>query len=138
MLLPPITIMAMAFTLTSVFGLETPCALTQFERREEATGTVAPSLPSTTMVTFTTTKLIVIEGQTNSILTIPAKTVTLALPTCIQTINPDQNGHVPPGTCGAIWNYYPSYGVALAFTVVFAALVIAHVWMSVKYKKVRT
>ncbi|KAK5060073.1 hypothetical protein LTR84_009957 [Exophiala bonariae] len=126
----------MAAALTPVYGLETPHTITKLNHRQVATETSSLSTP-TTMITFTTTELIVIDGETNAVLTIPAKTITLALPTCIQTVMPDSNGHVPPGTCGAIWDYYPSYGAAIAFTILFAALVAAHIWMAIKYQKVR-
>lgn len=130
-------LLAIAAVLASALALETPYTMVQLKHRDLPTNTLALSTPPITMETFTTTKLIVIDGETNSRFTIPAQTITLAIPTCIQTIEPDKNGYVPPGTCGAIWNYYPSFGAALAFTGLFAALVIVHLWMSVKYKKVR-
>lgn len=123
--------------MASALALETPYTMSRLKRQDLPTATTALSTFSSTAVTFTTTKLIVINGETNSAVTIPAKTITIAIPTCIQTIEPDENGHVPPGTCGALWNYYPSFGAALAFTGLFAVLVTAHVWMAVKYKKVR-
>lgn len=131
-----LSLIATAAALTPVFGSETQHTITELRHREVATDTMSRS-SSTEMITFTTTKLIVIDGETNSVLTIPAKTITLALPTCIQTIEPDSNGYVPPGTCGAIWNYYPSHGAAVGFTILFAVLVVIHVWMAVRYKKVR-
>ncbi|KPM34594.1 hypothetical protein AK830_g11971 [Neonectria ditissima] len=84
---------------------------------------------------FTTTKLIVISGVTESHVTIPAKTITLALPTCIQTLEPDENGFLPPGTCNAIWKYYPSLAAALLFAGLFAALTAVHIHQAARYKK---
>jgi hypothetical protein len=130
-------LLAAAAPLASVLALETPYTMSQLKHRDLPTDALALSTPPLTMETFTTTKLIVIDGETNSQFTLPAQTITLAIPTCIQTIDPDKNGYVPPGTCGAIWNYYPSFRAALVFTGLFAALVIVHIWMSVKYKKVR-
>jgi hypothetical protein len=130
-------LLAAAAPLASALALETPYTMSQLKHRDMPTDTLAVSTPPSTMETFTTTKLIVIDGETKSQFTLPAQTITLAIPTCIQTIDPDKNGYVPPGTCGAIWNYYPSFGAALAFTGLFAALVIVHLWMAVKCKKVR-
>ncbi|EFQ29049.1 RTA1 domain-containing protein [Colletotrichum graminicola] len=66
---------------------------------------------------------------------IPAKTIEIAIPTCIQTIKPDVNGYVPPGECGAIWNYYPSFVAAAVFAVLFALLTAVHIWQTAKHKK---
>ncbi|KAH6895985.1 RTA1 like protein-domain-containing protein [Thelonectria olida] len=84
---------------------------------------------------FITTELVIITGQTNSHVTIPAKTIVLAHPTCVQTLEPDENGHLPPGTCNAIWDYYPSFAAALVFAALFAGLTALHVWQAAKYKK---
>jgi hypothetical protein len=63
--------------------------------------------------------------------------VSLHLPssTCTQTIKPDKNGYVPPGTCGALWEYYPSFGAAILFSVIFGMLLIAHIAQAIHYKK---
>ncbi|KAK2037404.1 RTA1 domain-containing protein [Colletotrichum somersetense] len=66
---------------------------------------------------------------------IPAKTIDIAIPTCIQTIKPDSNGYVPPGECGAIWNYYPSFIAAVVFTGLFALLTVIHIWQAARHKK---
>jgi hypothetical protein len=97
----------------------------------------ATSAPTSDSIYFLSTDYITISGFTNSHVTQPDKTVTLALPTCIQTIEPDANGHLPPGTCNALWNYYPSFGAALAFALLFGALIIAHIYQASRYKKVR-
>ncbi|EQB56579.1 RTA1 domain-containing protein [Colletotrichum gloeosporioides Cg-14] len=84
---------------------------------------------------FIATEFITIPGVTNSHVTVPAKTIALALPTCVQTIEPDANGYVPPGSCGALWNYYPSFAAAIAFAVVFGVLTAVHIWQTARYKK---
>jgi hypothetical protein len=97
-------------------------------------------LPSSTPApdgTFLTTEHIILDGVTNAHVTIPAKTVNIVRPTCIQTLTPDKNGHLPPGTCNAIWNYYPSFNAAVVFAVLFALVTGVHVWQAVRYKKVR-
>ncbi|KAK1960761.1 RTA1 domain-containing protein [Colletotrichum sublineola] len=66
---------------------------------------------------------------------IPAKTIDIAIPTCIQTIKPDANGYIPPGECGAIWNYYPSFVAAVVFALLFALLTVVHIWQAAKHKK---
>ncbi|KAI8679366.1 hypothetical protein NCS57_00214600 [Fusarium keratoplasticum] len=84
---------------------------------------------------FTTTDHITIGGVTNSHVTIPGHTIDIAIPTCKQTITPDENGYVPPGTCGAIWHYYPSFAAALTFAFLFGGLMVLHIWQAAKYKK---
>ncbi|KAI9147520.1 putative lipid transporter atnI [Paramyrothecium foliicola] len=95
-----------------------------------------PSAPTAAPVgTFTTTKYITVPGVTNDHVTIPAKTIELTLPTCIQSVLPDENGHIPPGNCGAKWAYYPSFAAALAFLGAFGGLLILHIWQAAKHKK---
>ncbi|RSM01732.1 hypothetical protein CDV31_011205 [Fusarium ambrosium] len=84
---------------------------------------------------FTTTNHITVGGVTNSHVTIPGHTIDIAIPTCKQTITPDENGYVPPGTCGAIWHYYPSFAAALTFAFLFGGLMVLHIWQAAKYKK---
>lgn len=103
----------------------------------EDTTTVLPSPTLAADGTFLTTEHIILDGVTNSHLTIPAKTINIVRPTCIQTLTPDENGHLPPGTCNAIWNYYPSFNAAVVFAVLFALVMAVHVWQAVRYKKVR-
>lgn len=96
---------------------------------------VVTNTPTATGVDFMTTQHITIEGFTNGHATIPAKTIDIVLPTCIQNIEPDANGHLPPGTCHALWNYYPSFSAALAFTVIFGILTLAHLYQAIAYRK---
>ena len=84
---------------------------------------------------FTTTNFVVIPGETNAQFTRPGQTITIAIPTCSQTIKPDSNGYVPPGSCGAMWNYYPSFGAAVFFSLLFGAVTLAHVYQAVKFRK---
>ncbi|KAG9504856.1 hypothetical protein J7337_004835 [Fusarium musae] len=87
---------------------------------------------------FTTTKNIAtIGGTTDRYVTIPAKTISIVVPTCVQTLEPDENGYLPPGTCNAHWNYYPSFAAAVIFALLFAALTGVHIWQAARYKKVR-
>ncbi|KAI1610971.1 RTA1 domain-containing protein [Exophiala viscosa] len=91
---------------------------------------------STGVEYYTSTKVITLKaGTTNSHTTVAPQTIQIALPTCIQTITPDKNGHVPAGTCNALWDYYPSFGAALVFSALFGLLVIAHIWQAAAYKK---
>ncbi|KAF5589150.1 RTA1-like protein [Fusarium pseudocircinatum] len=99
--------------------------------RATATETAAPE------GWFTTTKNIAtIGGTTDEYVTIPAKTISIVVPTCVQTLEPDENGYLPPGTCNANWNYYPSFAAAVVFALLFAALTGVHIWQAARYKKV--
>lgn len=85
---------------------------------------------------FETTSYHTIAGVANGHVTIPAKTIVISFPTCIQTITPDKNGYLLPGTCNALWDYYPSFITAVAFSVLFSALNTVHIGQAVKYNKV--
>ncbi|KAI0379042.1 hypothetical protein F5Y04DRAFT_290736 [Hypomontagnella monticulosa] len=93
------------------------------------------SAPTATGIDFLTTKYITVEGFTNDHATVPAKTINFAVPTCIQTIEPDANGYLPPGTCNALWDYYPSFSAAMAFTVLFGLLTLAHLYQAIAHRK---
>jgi hypothetical protein len=99
------------------------------------TATASPTT-STTSVYFLTTEYVIIPGVTNAHVTIPAKTIDIVIPTCIHTITPDKNGYVPPGTCGALYDYYPSLAAAIVVAVLFGMLTVAHITQAAIYKKV--
>lgn len=101
--------------------------------------TLAPRQTEAPEGWFTTTKNIAtIGGTTEKYFTQPAKTIQIVIPTCVQTHEPDENGYLPPGTCNANWNYYPSFSAAAAFAVLFAVVTGMHVWQAARYKKVRS
>ena len=85
---------------------------------------------------FLTTKKVIIPGVTNDVVNIPGKTIEIVLPTCIQTIEPDKNGYVPPGECGSLYNYYPSFIAAIIASVTFGILTVAHITQAAMLKKV--
>ena len=96
-----------------------------------------PTAPTTTSaIYFLTTNYITIAGVTEPHVTLPAQTITIAVPTCIQTLTPDKNGYLPPGTCNALYDYYPSLSAALVFAIIFGVLALAHVAQAVFYGKV--
>lgn len=90
---------------------------------------------STSPVYFLTTNYVTIAGVTNAHVTVPAKTISFAVPTCIQTLTPDKNGYLLPGTCNALYDYYPSSALALTFATIFGVLTLAHLTQAVFYKK---
>lgn len=102
--------------------------------QRDATTTASPT--STSSLYFLTTNYITIAGVTNAHVTIPAKTVSFAVPTCIQTLAPDENGYLPPGTCNALYDYYPSSTSAVAFAGIFGVLTLIHIIQALFYKKV--
>ncbi|KAJ7203192.1 hypothetical protein C8J57DRAFT_1621210 [Mycena rebaudengoi] len=92
--------------------------------RTDANGpnpTPTSTLTSTAAPTgeFLTTKFSTIAGHTDAHATVPSRTITLVLPTCIQTEIPDKNGFVPPGTCHALCNFSPAFAAAVLFSVLF-------------------
>lgn len=86
---------------------------------------------------YTSTDHITIQGVTNDHVTVAGQTIDIPIATCVQTITPDANGYVPPGTCGAIWDYYPSFSAAAVFAVLFGILTLVHLWQAVSSGKVR-
>ncbi|KAJ7735329.1 RTA1 like protein-domain-containing protein [Mycena metata] len=83
---------------------------------------------------FLTTKFLTVAGHTDAHATVPGHTITLVLPTCIQTEIPDKNGFVPPGTCHALYDFYPSFAAAVLFSVLFGVVMALHIAQAVKYK----
>lgn len=83
-----------------------------------------------------TTNYITIAGATDDHFTLPPKTISIVVPTCIATITPDKNGYVPPGTCNALWDYYPNFGAAVFFAILFGILTVIHIRQAMIHKKV--
>ncbi|CZS90841.1 uncharacterized protein RCO7_06697 [Rhynchosporium graminicola] len=54
--------------------------------------------------------------------TLKSLELNLPTPTCVQTIKPDRNGHVPPGTFNVLWSYYPGFIAAVVTASVFGLL----------------
>jgi len=105
------------------------------------TPTIAPrdtatTIPTASAVEFMTTNYITIPGVTNDHVTLAPQTLSIAVATCIQTITPDKNGYVPPGTCNALYDYYPSFTASLAFSILFGILTIAHISQAAFFKTV--
>ncbi|KAI1483239.1 RTA1 like protein-domain-containing protein [Daldinia eschscholtzii] len=91
--------------------------------------------PTSTGIYFLTTQHATVGGITNAHTTVAAKTIDIVIPTCIQTIEPDKNGYLPPGTCNALWDYYPSFSAALVFTIIFGLLTLVHLYQALAYRK---
>jgi hypothetical protein len=63
-------------------------------------------------------------------------TLTSTIPLCTTTRQPDSNGYVPPGTCGYHGKmYYPSFAIAVLFTVIAAAILTGHLVQTFRYPK---
>lgn len=110
---------------------------TLISRDEPVTSAPLPtSDPTNDLGVYITTKLVIVPGVTNEAVTIAEKTITLKLPTCHHTIAPDSNGYRPPGTCGALFAYYPSFYAAVVMTIVFGILAVVHIFLAAKHKAV--
>ncbi|TVY26891.1 Protein RTA1 [Lachnellula hyalina] len=97
--------------------------------------TISPSpTAAPTGIYFSTTIYDIITGVTDDQVKIPQRTITIVIPTCSHTITPDKNGYVPPGTCGALYEYYPSFGAAIFFSILFGVLSISHIFLAAKFK----
>ncbi|MCJ1414505.1 hypothetical protein MMC32_000832 [Xylographa parallela] len=97
-----------------------------------------PSLqPRNSIISISPISIPPITLQPISIPTITPISLALHLPTptCIQTITPDANGYVPPGTCHALYKYYPSFAAAVVFSILFGVLTILHISQAAVHKK---
>ncbi|KAJ7242162.1 RTA1 like protein-domain-containing protein [Mycena haematopus] len=99
-----------------------------------ATATATPTTTPIPTGEFLTTKFITVAGHTNAHETVAGHTVTLVLPTCIQTEIPDKNGFVPPGTCHALYDFYPSFAAAVLFSLLFGVVTTLHITQAAKRK----
>ncbi|KUJ17587.1 uncharacterized protein LY89DRAFT_584821 [Mollisia scopiformis] len=113
---------------TSAFAITTPPPTRTLIARQTTSA-------STAAAEFITTEYITLPGQTNAHVTIAPHTITIAVPTCIQTLTPDKNGYLPPGTCNALYDYYPSFAAAVVASVAFGVLTVAHITQAAVYKK---
>lgn len=57
-----------------------------------------------------------------------------AVATCV-TVTPDKNGYVPIDDCRNLWPYYPSFGAAVLFSVLFGISTVLHVFQASIYRK---
>lgn len=140
MLVISVLVASCIFTVAESFHIPTPTVSIIRDANSASQNTAASITPLQSAGSdgyFTTTKHITIEGVTNDHVTVAGKTIDIAVPTCIQTITPDANGYVPPGTCGAIWDYYPNFPAALVFACIFGVLTMVHVWQAIANRKVR-
>ncbi|KAF8962444.1 RTA1 like protein-domain-containing protein [Flammula alnicola] len=53
---------------------------------------------------------------------------------CI-TSTPDKNGHVPITDCRALYNYYPSFGAAILFSIIFGISLCLHTVQAFSWRK---
>ncbi|KAH4041465.1 hypothetical protein HBI24_011880 [Parastagonospora nodorum] len=69
---------------------------------------------------------------------IPSISLDLPVETCTpghsSYATPGVDGHVPADACNALWVYFPNFAAAIAFSVLFGILVIAHVFQAAKYR----
>jgi hypothetical protein len=63
-----------------------------------------------------------------------APSSTAAPQECITAV-PDSNGYVPPSSCNALYSYNPSFAAAVAFTVLFAIVTVAHIVLAILHRK---
>lgn len=52
------------------------------------------------------------------------------------TVTPGKDGYLPPYACGDLLYYVPSFGAAVAFTVLFCLTTLTHIVQGAVYKKV--
>jgi hypothetical protein len=47
---------------------------------------------------------------------------------------PGLDGYVPADACNALWAYFPNFAAAIAFSILFGILTIAHLGQAVRYR----
>lgn len=69
---------------------------------------------------------------------IPSLSLDLPVQTCMPGhsayATPGVDGYVPAGSCNALWVYFPNFAAAIAFSVLFGVLTIAHVFQAATYR----
>ncbi|KAL6232011.1 RTA1 like protein-domain-containing protein [Aspergillus navahoensis] len=77
-----------------------------------------------------------LDLPTISIKSFTLSSIDLNLPsnTCTPPVIPDANGYVLPDQCNALFEYYPSFAAAVAFSILFGALTTAHFVQATVYK----
>lgn len=147
-LVTPVPLAAMFFncflsisvSLAAVNAISIPTPTPVIARTADITGqgtsSITPSPSTNSNGYFISTELITVTGVTNDHVTVPGKTISIAIPTCVQTTTPDANGYVPPGTCNAFWDYYPSFVAAAVFACLFGSLMLVHACQAIRTNKV--
>lgn len=68
---------------------------------------------------------------------IPSLSLDLPVQTCTPGhstyATPGVDGYVPAGSCNAMWVYFPNFAAAVAFSVLFGVLTLAHLGQAVQY-----
>ena len=127
----PILLLTVAFNITVSNALKIPSSTMM-----SSTTSTQQAVSNVPTGEFMTTQYITIAGVTNDHVTLPPKTISIAIPTCVATITPDKNGYLPPGTCNALWDYYPSFSAAVVFAALFGILTVIHIRQALLHKKV--
>lgn len=69
---------------------------------------------------------------------IPSLSLNLPINTCTpgatSYATPALHGYVPAEACNALWQYSPSFGVAIVFSVLFGGLTVTHFVQAVRYR----
>ncbi|OBT70488.1 hypothetical protein VE03_00293 [Pseudogymnoascus sp. 23342-1-I1] len=111
-----------------------------FRTTQTPVSTVSHTVLHTPIPTIVTTlvprtQFITLDAITLPDETIAAKTIALDIAECSPTIAPDSNGYVPPDSCNAQYNYYPSFAAALVAAIFFGVVTFVHIAEGIKYKK---
>ncbi|EED20995.1 RTA1 domain protein [Talaromyces stipitatus ATCC 10500] len=108
--------------------LETP-APTSLSISTSLLKTSIPTISPNTLARRDTTS----SASTTQMDSSPIQTLE-ATDSCTPTIAPDKNGYVPPTECNALYNYYPSFATAVAFSVLFGIILVTHIVQMFVYK----
>ena len=63
-------------------------------------------------------------------------TASVASTTPCITSTPDKNGYVPTNDCRVLYNYYPSFGAAILFSIIFGISLCLHIVQAIAWRKV--
>lgn len=75
------------------------------------------------------------SANMSSFISATATASTASTTACI-TSTPDKNGHVPTNDCRALYSYYPSFGAAILFSIIFGISLCLHVVQAIAWRKV--
>jgi hypothetical protein len=89
--------------------------------------TPAPVLAARAPDQYYTPSSLVLPTLSLNLPTLSSLSLDLPTPTCTRTVQPDKNGYLPPGTCDALYNYYPSFNAAVVMAVIFGIISVIHI-----------
>jgi hypothetical protein len=76
------------------------------------------------------------SASLSSFVASPTDSATTPSVSACLNVTPGKHDYVPPYACNAVWNYDVSFSAAMAFSVMFGIVTIAHLTSGIAFRKV--